>query len=163
MKESHFLGPGQQRQHQLEAQVKIKRTMTYAITRIKRGLGPGVKVPLRREIDERWFSKDMNDLIPRSLFIYALHQLQNKPPNSDDPSDLSYFTIAGAFFSTRLAIAMLKLNMTQQAYTASPSSPGIQSHQKATFMALVGPLCFQLGTGHTYISTSKNYMKPCSS
>ncbi|KAL8832127.1 MAG: hypothetical protein Q9191_000449 [Dirinaria sp. TL-2023a] len=65
--------------------------MTYAITGIKEGLGPGERVPLRREIDEWWFSKDENDLNQRSLFIYALEALM-----SMDPDDMfSYFGIAG--------------------------------------------------------------------
>lgn len=65
--------------------------MTYPITGIKAGLGPGEQVPLRREIDEWWFSKNENDLNQRSLFIYALHNFMNIDPDEQ----LSYFSIAG--------------------------------------------------------------------
>ena len=72
--------------------------MTYGITGIKAGLGPGEQVPLRREIDEWWFSKDPNDLNQRSLFVYALHNFMDLPPKPEDPQDLSYFSIAGEAF-----------------------------------------------------------------
>lgn len=69
--------------------------MTYGITGIKAGLGPGEQVPLRREIDEWWFSKDANDLNQRSLFIYALIEFMDMTPEPEDSNDLSYFSIAG--------------------------------------------------------------------
>ncbi|KAG9237189.1 putative tyrosinase [Amylocarpus encephaloides] len=65
--------------------------MVYVITGIKTGLGPGEKVPIRREVDEWWFSKEKNDLYQKSLFVYALHEFQKM-----DPTDhMSYFAIAG--------------------------------------------------------------------
>lgn len=70
--------------------------MTYGITGIKAGLGPGDQVPLRREIDEWWFSKNENDLNQRSLFILALQKFMNITPNPEDPTDLSFFSIAGS-------------------------------------------------------------------
>ena len=69
--------------------------MTYEISGIQNGLGPGEQVPLRREIDDWWFSKDVNDLNQRSLFIYALQKFMDMPPDPDNPNDLSYFSIAG--------------------------------------------------------------------
>jgi tyrosinase len=74
--------------------------MTYKIEGIKKGLGPGEQVPLRREIDDWWFSKDVNDLNQRSLFVYALHAFMNMPPDPWNPKDLSYFSIAGTCFSS---------------------------------------------------------------
>ena len=71
--------------------------MTYPIEGIKEGLGPGEQVPVRREIDEWWFSPDANDLNQRSLFIYALHQFMSMIPKPEDPKDLSYYSIAGTF------------------------------------------------------------------
>jgi tyrosinase len=65
--------------------------MTYPITGIKEGLGPGEQVPLRREIDEWWSSKDKNDVNQRSLFIYALHEFMTMDPDDQ----LSYFGVAG--------------------------------------------------------------------
>ncbi|KAL2070465.1 hypothetical protein VTL71DRAFT_13491 [Oculimacula yallundae] len=65
--------------------------MTYPITGIKKGLGPEGKVPLRREIDEWWASKEKNDVYQRSLFIYALNEFQQMSPDDQ----LSYFAIAG--------------------------------------------------------------------
>ncbi|KAL3427941.1 tyrosinase [Phlyctema vagabunda] len=65
--------------------------MTYAITGIKAGLGPGEQVPLRREIDEWWASKDKNDVYQRSLFVYALHAFMEMDPDEQ----LSYFGVAG--------------------------------------------------------------------
>lgn len=67
--------------------------MTFAITGIKDGLGPGEKVPLRREIDEWWFSKEVNDLNQGSLFIYALDHFMKMPPKEQ----LSYFRVAGTY------------------------------------------------------------------
>ncbi len=65
--------------------------MTYPITGIKKRLGPGDKVPLRRELDEWWSSKDVNDLNQRSLFIYALHEFEKMSPDDQ----LSFFAVAG--------------------------------------------------------------------
>ncbi|PVH87416.1 putative tyrosinase [Cadophora sp. DSE1049] len=65
--------------------------MTYPITGIKKGLGPGGKVPLRREIDEWWASKEKNDIYQKSLFIYALNEFQQMSPDDQ----LSYFAVAG--------------------------------------------------------------------
>ena len=65
--------------------------MTYALKGIQAGLGPGEQVPLRREVDEWWFSKNENDLNQRSLFMYALREFQNMDPKEQ----LSYFGIAG--------------------------------------------------------------------
>ncbi|KAH7354961.1 putative tyrosinase [Rhexocercosporidium sp. MPI-PUGE-AT-0058] len=65
--------------------------MTYPITGIKKGLGPAGKVPLRREIDEWWASKEKNDVFQKSLFIYALNEFQQMSPDDQ----LSYFAIAG--------------------------------------------------------------------
>jgi tyrosinase len=70
---------------------------TYAITGIKKGLGPGAAVPLRREVDEWWFSKDKNDLYQRSLFIYALNEFMKMNPDDQ----LSYFSIAGQSKNSR--------------------------------------------------------------
>ena len=67
--------------------------MTYAITGIKEGLGPGEQVPVRREIDEWWFSKNENDLNQRSLFLYALEELMALDPEKENLK--SYFAIAG--------------------------------------------------------------------
>ncbi|CZS88976.1 uncharacterized protein RAG0_00474 [Rhynchosporium agropyri] len=64
--------------------------MTYPITGIKKGLGPGAQVPLRREVDEWWASKEKNDVYQRSLFIYALNEFQQMSPDDQ----LSYFAIA---------------------------------------------------------------------
>jgi tyrosinase len=66
--------------------------MTYSITGIKAGVGPGGQVPVRREIDEWWFSKDKNDINQKSLFIYALHSFMSMNPDYQ----LSYFGVAGA-------------------------------------------------------------------
>ncbi|RDL34449.1 Uncharacterized protein BP5553_07577 [Venustampulla echinocandica] len=65
--------------------------MTFAITGIKKGLGPGEQVPLRREIDEWWDSKDKNDLFQKSLYIYALHEFKKMDPKDQK----SYFAVAG--------------------------------------------------------------------
>jgi tyrosinase len=65
--------------------------MTYPITGIKEGLGPGEQVPLRREIDEWWASKEKNDVYQRSLFVYALHEFMNM----DSEDQFSYFGVAG--------------------------------------------------------------------
>ena len=73
--------------------------MTYGITGIKTGLGPGKQVPLRRELDEWYFSKDLNDLNQRSLFIYALQKFMDITPDPDNPNDLSYFSIAGTLLA----------------------------------------------------------------
>ena len=76
--------------------------MTYGITGIKQGLGPGEQVPIRREIDEWWFSKDENDLNQRSLFIYALHDFMSMEVEPKKGINLSYFGIAGMLFSIYL-------------------------------------------------------------
>ncbi|KAH6723255.1 putative tyrosinase [Leptodontidium sp. MPI-SDFR-AT-0119] len=65
--------------------------MTYPITGIKKGLGPAGEIPLRREIDEWWASKEKNDVYQKSLFIYALNEFQQMSPDDQ----LSYFAIAG--------------------------------------------------------------------
>lgn len=65
--------------------------MTYVISGIKAGVGPGDQVPVRREIDEWWFSKDKNDINQKSLFIYALHNFMSMNPDEQ----LSYFGVAG--------------------------------------------------------------------
>ncbi|CAG8971787.1 hypothetical protein HYALB_00001896 [Hymenoscyphus albidus] len=66
-------------------------TSSYAITGIQAGKGPNGSVPLRREVDEWWFSSDRNDLYQRSLFIYALTEFMKI-----DPNDIkSYFAVAG--------------------------------------------------------------------
>lgn len=65
--------------------------MTYPITGITAGLGPGAQVPLRREIDEWYASTNPNDQLQVSLFIIALLSFQEL-----DPQDtLSYFQVAG--------------------------------------------------------------------
>ena len=69
--------------------------MTFGIAGIKAGLGPGDKVPLRREIDEWWFSKDANDVRQRSLFILALQRFMDMTPDPWNANDLSYFSVAG--------------------------------------------------------------------
>lgn len=70
--------------------------MVIPIKGIQTGRGPNGELPIRREIDEWWFSKDPNDLNQRSLFIYALAEFQKKglkdPKKGDDES---YFSIAG--------------------------------------------------------------------
>ena len=76
--------------------------MTYGIAGIKKGPGPGEQVPLRREIDEWWLSKDLIDLNQRSLFIYALQKFMDMTPNPENPNDLSYFSIAGISLPTRV-------------------------------------------------------------
>lgn len=58
----------------------------YAITGIQ-------NVPVRRELDEWWFSKDPTDEKQRTLFILALIKFQDMPVTEK----LSYFQIAGKF------------------------------------------------------------------
>lgn len=65
--------------------------MTYPITGIRKSLGPGEQVPLRREIDEWWDSKDKNDLFQKSLYIYALNEFKKMDPKDQ----MSFFAIAG--------------------------------------------------------------------
>ena len=77
--------------------------MTYQIQGIKAGLGPGEQVPLRREIDEWWFSKNENDLNQRSLYILALQKFMDMTPDPKNPNDLSFFTIAGLSLFTSFA------------------------------------------------------------
>lgn len=67
--------------------------MAYAIKGIQAGRGPNGELPLRREIDEWWFSPDPNDLNQRSLFIYALNKFQKRGLDQND--DLSYLDVAG--------------------------------------------------------------------
>lgn len=91
---------------------------TYAITGIREALGPGPQVPLRREIDEWWFSKNENDLNQRSLFIYALQKFMSMLP--DDPSGLSYFSIAGTSYSTKCSSMTSKLtNLPRYSWASS--------------------------------------------
>ncbi|KAL9050230.1 MAG: hypothetical protein Q9162_006765 [Coniocarpon cinnabarinum] len=66
---------------------------SYAIKGIQAGLGPGGKVPVRREIDEWWSSWDKNDLNQQALFIWAMEKLAAQDPDDKD-SDLSFFRIA---------------------------------------------------------------------
>ena len=68
---------------------------TYPIRGIQAGLGPGDQVPVRREIDEWWFSPEKNDLRQRSLFLSALTEFMQRTPDLKDPTDTSYFSIAG--------------------------------------------------------------------
>lgn len=71
---------------------KIPADKSYPIQGIKEGHGPKQgQVPVRREIDEWWFSKDPNDRNQHSLFIYALQAFQTRGYDEDD---LSYFSIA---------------------------------------------------------------------
>lgn len=67
--------------------------MTYAIKGIQAGRGPNGQLPIRREIDEWWFSPERNDVNQRSLFIYALNNFQKRGLNKND--DLSYLDVAG--------------------------------------------------------------------
>ncbi|KAF2501891.1 Di-copper centre-containing protein [Lophium mytilinum] len=67
--------------------------MPIAIKGIQTGRGPNGELPIRREIDEWWFSSDPNDLNQRSLFIYALIKFQNRGLDKND--DRSYLNIAG--------------------------------------------------------------------
>lgn len=67
--------------------------MPYAIKGIQTGRGPRGELPLRREIDEWWFSPESNDVNQRSLFIYALQNLQKRGLEKND--DLSYLSVAG--------------------------------------------------------------------
>ncbi len=88
--------------------------MSYAITGIKAGLGPGEQVPLRREIDEWWFSKDKNDLNQRSLFMYALRDFMKMDPKKQ----LSYFGIAGnADLLVELLISGSRLQLTSKRHS----------------------------------------------
>lgn len=80
--------------------------MTYPITGIKDGLGPGEQVPLRREIDDWWSSKDKNDVNQRSLFIYALHEFMVMDPKDQ----LSYFGVAGMNRNRSLSLHALHSN-----------------------------------------------------
>lgn len=75
----------------------------YAITGIQKGKGPNGSVPLRREVDEWWFSKEKNDLYQRSLFVYALNYFKNIDPKERD----SYFQIAGWFTNTQHSARIL--------------------------------------------------------
>ena len=72
--------------------------MTYPITGIQKGLGPGNdplrKVPLRREIDEWWQSSNPVDVDQKTLFILALDYFQKMDPEAM----LSYFQVAGELF-----------------------------------------------------------------
>ncbi|GAB1310590.1 tyrosinase [Madurella fahalii] len=63
----------------------------YPIQGIKAGLGPGNRVPIRREISEWTNSKDPVDQAQVILFLLALQRFQAVPPSSRD----SYFQIAG--------------------------------------------------------------------
>jgi tyrosinase len=65
--------------------------MTYPITGIRAGLGPGAQVPVRREIDEWYASTDPNDQLQVSLFIMGLLNFQELDPQGT----LSYFQVAG--------------------------------------------------------------------
>lgn len=71
------------------------KVVDTSIKGIQTGRGPNGELPIRREIDEWWFSKDLNDLNQRSLFIYALAELQKKGLTNLSPPDDSYFSIAG--------------------------------------------------------------------
>lgn len=64
---------------------------SYRIAGIKAGVGPGVQVPIRREIDEWWASPAKNDENQRSLFIRALREFESM----DLKEDKSYFGISG--------------------------------------------------------------------
>lgn len=68
--------------------------MSYAIKGIQAGRGPNGQLPIRREIDEWWFSPEANDVNQRSLFIYALNNFQKRGLTKND--DLSYLDIAGS-------------------------------------------------------------------
>jgi tyrosinase len=67
--------------------------MPYPITGIQAGRGPNGELPIRREIDEWWFSPELNDVYQRSLFVYALKNFQAQGFDKND--DLSYLNIAG--------------------------------------------------------------------
>ncbi len=67
-------------------------TSTYPIRGINDGFRPAQgQVPLRREIDELWASKDAVDVNQRSLFISAMKHFQEMHP----ADRLSYFQICG--------------------------------------------------------------------
>jgi hypothetical protein len=63
----------------------------YPIQGIHAGVGPGNRVPIRREISEWADSRDPADQRQVVLFLLALQRLQAVPPSSRD----SYFQIAG--------------------------------------------------------------------
>lgn len=69
--------------------------MVVPITGIQTGRGPNGELPIRREIDEWWFSKDINDLNQRSLFIYAINAIQQRGLAPEKSDDRSYLSIAG--------------------------------------------------------------------
>lgn len=61
----------------------------------QKGIGPNGELPVRREIDEWWFSSDRNDLNQQSLFILALQAFQVRGQDPEKPDPLSYLSIAG--------------------------------------------------------------------
>jgi hypothetical protein len=98
--------------------------MSYAITGIKKGLGPGEALPLRREVDEWWSSNDQNDLNQRSLFIYALNEFQNMSANDQ----MSYFAIAGSS-DTPLESLLSKTDTSRYPWS-TPRSLGYKNSQE---------------------------------
>lgn len=72
----------------------------HFITGIQAGRLPGDQIPLRMEIDDWWFSKDLVHINQRTLFIRALTIWQEKGfAQGKDPDDLSYFGVAGTSLS----------------------------------------------------------------
>lgn len=135
--------------------------MTYEIAGIKAGLGPGEQVPLRREIDDWWFSKDENDLNQRSLFVLALQRFMDMTPNPGNPHDLSYFSIAGSphlYHFSKLFIGLTKL---KQGSMGDLFFLGIPPRRRSKITARIGKQHFQPGIDHTYFSTNRGSMKSC--
>lgn len=71
----------------------------YAITGIHGQTRPGDNVPIRRELDEWYFSKDINDVNQKTLFILALQRFQARGLDPDKNDDLSYLDVAGEVLS----------------------------------------------------------------
>ena len=80
----------------VEAEVSSK-SKSIPITGIgNKGIGPKGELPLRRDIDDWWFSQTENDALQRSLYIYAMHAFQQRGLDNPKVSDpLSYVSIAG--------------------------------------------------------------------
>jgi hypothetical protein len=129
--------------------------MTYGITGIQKGLGPGEKVPLRREIDEWWFSENENDLNQRSLFIYALHEFQTM-----DPEDFkSYFGVAGGLLDFEPFLSFPPFITVEQVFMANLLFPGIRTGKNKSVTVLMGKQHFRHGIDHMFFCTNRGFMR----
>ena len=135
--------------------------MTYAITGISEGLGPGKQVPPRRKIDEWWFSKNENDMNQRSLFLYALQQLMALDPEKEKLK--SYFAIAGEtlLLPSLLVVKLLLRIFLLKVYMVSPYSRGMARRKEDDGIVPMVTHYLAPGIGHTWRSTSKGSMRPC--